>query len=424
MFYCSIPSNLKQFTHCRYSLILVLCCLLLNSKGHAQEKDTQYQQSIADIGFKIKQISKNLNNDKAQLKTERHELFKAEKQLAEITENLANTEFELAKNEHELDALELQIKSVAESQVKNRESVKKLLLQRYLKGKPNYLKNILNQENPYAVGRLANYHAYFSKALKQRNDELSKFANEALFLKQQQASIIDKLKEDKAKQKTQLEKQSKAKEKRQKSIATLDKNVSNNTQQLAKLSKDRERLSNLLSQLKKQAAELKRLEELRRKKAKEAAKQQKDNTDVKETPRVLVKGGFKKQKGRLKYPVSGTLTRKFGGRLRESGMRAEGHFFATKGSVAVKSIFRGRVLFADFLKGYGLLIIIDHGDEHISLYGHNERLLKKVGDSVSVNEAIAKSGMTGGLKSHGLYFEIRNNATPVDPEKWCRNGSQ
>jgi septal ring factor EnvC (AmiA/AmiB activator) len=133
-----------------------------------------------------------------------------------------------------------------------------------------------------------------------------------------------------------------------------------------------------------------------------------------------VKGGFIKQKGQLSYPVEGEITRRFGSRLPESGMHSEGIFFNTQSSVSVKTIFRGRVLFADFLKGYGLLIIVDHGDDHISLYGHNDRLLKNVGDIVASGDVIANSGMTGGLKSHGLYFEIRDNATPVDPAKWCR----
>jgi len=136
--------------------------------------------------------------------------------------------------------------------------------------------------------------------------------------------------------------------------------------------------------------------------------------------RPIVNGGFLKQKGRLQFPVAGKLTRGFGSRMRESGMRSEGMFFDTQGSVSVKTIFRGRVLFADFLKGYGLLIIVDHGDDHISLYGHNDRLLKKVGDRVESNEVIAKTGVTGGLKSHGLYFEIRDSATPIDASKWCR----
>jgi len=77
-------------------------------------------------------------------------------------------------------------------------------------------------------------------------------------------------------------------------------------------------------------------------------------------------------------------------------------------------------LFADHLKGYGLLLIVDHGDDHISLYGHNELLYKKVGDRVETNETIARSGVSGGLKTTGLYFEVRRAATPVDPAIWCK----
>ena len=427
MFSCSylVPYN-RNNAH-RYFLAVWLCCGLLTPQLNAQEspdKDSDYQQSISKIGQKIKTISRNLNNDKALLKTERHRLFKAEKELAAITKKLASTEFELAKNEHELAAVELQIKSVQRSQVKNRQALATLLVQRYQQGRPDYLKNILNQENPYAVGRLANYHEFFADALKEKNQQLRKFAAEAAQLKIKQDQIIDFLQRDKISQQTQLSKQNKAKTKRQNSISALDKKVSSNTQVLAKLTKDRQRLSSLLAQLQKQAAELKRLEAERVKKAEALAKQQnKPKANVQPPTRVLVKGGFKKQKGRLKYPVEGKLTRQFGKRLAESGMRAEGHFFATKGSVAVNSIFRGRVLFADFLKGYGLLIIVDHGDDHISLYGHNERLLKNVGDPVEVNEVIAQTGVTGGLKSHGLYFEIRNNANPIDPAKWCQKRS-
>lgn len=409
-------------------LVLILVCGLSVNAIPVQAQNNNnddYQQSINEIGKKIKTISKSLNNDKAQLKTERHRLFKAEKELATITSNLANTEFELAKNEHELAAVALQIKSTEKSQIKNRKALKKLLLQRYQKGRPNYLKNVLNQENPYAVGRLSNYHGYFSKALKERNDTLTAFAIEALNLQRQQLTIVEQLKQSKSKQTQQIEQHAKAKKKRQKTIANLDQKVISKEQTLSKLTKDRKRLKTLLTQLKKQAEELRRIDAERQKKAAELArKKAKPNTTkpntTKPPSRVLVKGGFKKQKGRLSYPVSGELTRKYGGRLPESGMRSEGHFFKTKGSVTVKSIFRGRVLFSDFLKGYGLLIIVDHGDDHISLYGHNDRLLKKVGDTVEVNEAIAQSGVTGGLKSHGLYFEIRNNANPVDPAKWCR----
>ena len=170
---------------------------------------------------------------------------------------------------------------------------------------------------------------------------------------------------------------------------------------------------------KEELAKIEREQEEAEKRAIEQAKRE-GKKPPKRKIRRPVKGGFTKQKGRLVCPVESVPKTKFGERVLSSGMLSEGVFYDTKTSQRVQSIFRGQVLFADFLKGFGLLIIIDHGDEHISLYGHNEVLYKKVGDAVDTNEVISKTGKTGGLKSNGLYFEIRKNATPVNPLNWCQ----
>jgi len=364
-----------MFKPLQFSLILISTIILQSAfiaSTHAQQERQQYEKSIGEIGDQINRISRNLNANKSLVASERDKLLKAEKDLYKLSQ-----------------------------------------------GKPDFLKKLLNQENPYAVGRLTNYHNYFSNALKKRFTLLGQRANELETLKQTQSETVRTLTKQRENQKKLELNYNKIKNDRAKTIAALDSKIASNAETLKKLESDRERLRSLLAQLKKQAAELKRIDELREKQ--EAQRRKNLEQDAKKPViRTLVKGGFLKQKGRLKYPVSGKQTRKFGSRLPESGMRSEGSFFDTKGSVSVKSIFRGRVLFADFLKGYGLLIIIDHGDDHISLYGHNDRLLKKVGDKVDNNEVIAKTGVTGGLKSHGLYFEIRNNATPVDTSKWCR----
>ena len=406
-----------QFKLTLISLFIILSGVVAN--GNAQEKSQEYEKSLSEIGDKINKISRDLNANKTLVATERDELLKAEKAIYKISQSLLEIEYDLAKNQHELDALSLQIRKVEQSQVENKSALKTLIKARYLQGKPDLIKKLLNQENPYAVGRLANYHNYFSNALTERFSVLAERANELQVLKQEQSKTIQSLTEQRVSQKKLEEDYNKSKTLRANKIKELDKKIASNAQTLKKLENDRYRLTSLLKQLKKQAEELKRLDELRQKR--EAEQRQKETETTNEPqPRKLVKGGFLKQKGRLQYPVKGKQTVKFGSRLPESGMRSEGSFFTTEGSVSVKSIFRGRVLFADFLKGYGLLIIVDHGDDHISLYGHNDRLLKKVGDSVKSNEVIAESGVTGGLKSHGLYFEIRNNATPVDTAKWCK----
>jgi septal ring factor EnvC (AmiA/AmiB activator) len=398
-------------------------------QANAQESDQSYQKSIGEIGQKIKNISRNLNANKALVATERDKLLAAEKKLNSLDQSLQKIDYDLARNQHEYGALSLQIAKVIKSQSSNREALRTLLSSQYLQAKPDLIKQLLNQENPYAVGRLSNYYQYFSNALKGRFKLLAEKASELTALKHAQSRVIAKLdSERKEKTKLQVDFQ-KSKQLRFDSIARLDKKIASNAETLEKLKNDRKRLQSLLRQLKIQAAELKRLDQLRAKQEAEKRQRelskQKDTKPTTPTPtqevrRLPVKGGFAKQKGNLSYPVEGELMRRFGSRLPESGMRSEGLFFNTHGSVAVKTIFRGRVLFADFLKGYGLLIIVDHGDDHISLYGHNDRLLKNVGDIVASGDVIANSGVTGGLKSHGLYFEIRDNATPVDASKWCR----
>ncbi len=416
-----MPSSFLHIKTAKFMSLLLALFLTVPSFANETEK---YQQSIGEIGKKIKAISENLNANKELVATEREKLLKIEQKLIQLDKSMQLIDYELAKTRHESEALSLQMTSLEAKQQGNRQALRDLLLNRYKQGESNYLKSLLNQENPYAVGRLNNYHSYFSNALNQRFKRLNTQALEYTNLKQEYTNALKNLEKQRQESEILASEQARSKQERANAIAKLDNKIASNTQAIRTLKDDRDRLRSLITQLKKQAEEMRRLDELRAKQeAERLAKLKQQNTEptpaIKPVIRKLVKGGFLKQKGRLAYPVSGKLVRKFGTRMPESGMRSQGSFFNTNGSVPVKSIFRGRVLFADFLKGFGQLIIIDHGDNHISLYGHNDRLLKQVGDVVETNEAIAQSGVTGGLKSHGLYFEIRNNATPVDAAKWC-----
>lgn len=409
----------------RLSLLLALF-LALPSFANETEK---YQQSIGEISKKIKAITDKLNVNKALVATEREKLLEIEQQINQLDKSMQLIDYELAKTHHESEALSLQMTSLERKQQGNRQALQALLLNRYKQGEPNYLKSLLNQENPYAVGRLNHYYRHFTDALNQRFAGLNTQAIEYANLRQEYINTLESLERQRSESKALALGHAKAKQQRANTIDKLDNRIANNTKAINTLKGDRDRLLSLLTQLRKQAEEMRRLDELHAKQeAERLAKLKQQNIEknkstkaatTKAPIRKLVKGGFLKQKGRLAYPVNGKLLREFGSRMPESGMRSQGSFFTTNGSVPVKTIFRGRVLFADFLKGFGLLIIIDHGDNHISLYGHNNRLLKKVGDVVDTKEVIAQSGVTGGLKSHGLYFEIRNNATPVDAAKWC-----
>ena len=386
------------------------------------QNESAYKKSIKSIDNEIRNLSRNLNANKSKFELEQSGLLEAERALAEIDEKLSGVRAEMVQSKALITELEGKQKELSLKQQNSRKVLKGLIASNYKNGVPNKLKMVLNQENPYALGRLNNYQAYFSQAIRARFEELETQVQASQELRSIQEVKVAELQNIEQEQEFLKSQQQGKKQQRLKVLDRLSIKMANVENKLKKLEADRNRLNDLLQQLQKQKRELERIEREREKAEKLAIEKAKKEgrKPPKETKRRPVRGGFAKQKGRLTCPVESSPETKYGQRIVSSGMVSEGVFYNTKQSLEVRSIFRGQVLFADFLKGFGLLIIVDHGDDHISLYGHNEVLYKKVGDSVATNEVISKSGKTGGLKTNGLYFEIRRNATPVNPLTWCQ----
>ena len=396
-------------------LLLIQCACIAATQ--AASPAAEEKASVDKITIKINNLTKTLNKNKAQLRGARDDLLQSERRIATGKSAMASINKKITQAEREIITLNVRVRESQEKQKTNRAALQALMLSRYKNGQANYLKLLLNQQNPYAVGRVANYSDYFSKAIGKRLSALETEVRQANQLNEQHQIALSELASEREEQRALQIKQAAAQQKRKKIVAALDKEITQSNTKLAQLKEDRTRLDRLIKQIAEQAAELKRAEQKRRAREAKIAAEKNRPPPVHRAP---VQGGFVKQKGRLHYPSKGTRARTFGSRIASSGMASDGVFFNTQQSAPVTAIFRGRVLFADFLKGYGLLLIIDHGDDHISLYGHNEVLYKSVGDVVETDELISRSGVTGGLKSPGLYFEIRHNATPVNPSKWCQ----
>jgi len=398
---------------------LLTFCVVAPVMGESKQ---EYQSQIKQIAQEIKKISKNLNANKKLLKSEQHKLLEIEQEISILKQNKADTEQKLTQQKQLIADIEQETNKVKGQQADNVDAVKTLLAQQYINGEPNYLKMLLNQQNPYAVGRLSHYYQYYQQAHSEKLSELDQQLTQLQTLQSKNKQAVAELASIQQQQRLQQQQLEQAQTSRKKVISKLDTKVENSSTRLKKLRQNRDRLNTLLKQIAKQAKEMRRLEQER------IEQQKKQDLALKKPEKVTpprpvakpVKGGFKKQKGRLKLPATGKVKYKFGSRLAASGMRAEGMLIETTKNQKVQSIFRGRVVFADWLKGYGLLIIVDHGDDHISLYGHNQLLYKNVGDMVDTNEIIAKAGVTGGLKKNGVYFEIRHHATPINPSLWCK----
>ena len=261
----------------------------------------------------------------------------------------------------------------------------------YTLGRQEPLKLLLNQKDPALAGRMFVYYSYFGRAragqIKLIEDDVQRIAELGSELEVQDAKLAELEKQQRA----QLATLETAREKRSQVLASLEAQSHNRAQSLERLKGEQAGLERLLRELRAAMA------------------------------RFPVEGNdaFTRLRGKLSWPVSGQLIARFGD-ARAGGVRWDGVLVATERGTPVKAVCAGRVIYADWLPGLGLLAIVDHGDGYLSLYGHNDRLLKAAGEEVAAGDAIAAAGDSGGSSRPELYFEIRKGGKPVDPRPWFR----
>ena len=261
----------------------------------------------------------------------------------------------------------------------------------YLIGREEPLKLLLNQEDPARAGRMFVYYSYFGQA---RAAELARIGTDVQALDQldqQLAAQEQHLAQLEDSQRQDLDRLEGARSARAQALTQLQAQSHSREQTLARLTREQASLSELLR-------------ELRRALEKFPI----DSHDA-----------FSRLRGELAWPVTGKLSASFG-QTRAGALKWDGMLIATERGAPVRAVYHGRVIFADWLPGLGLLVIVDHGDSYLSLYGHNERLFKGVGESVTAGDVIAAAGDSGGSARPELYFEIRKGGHPVDPRPWFK----
>jgi murein hydrolase activator len=261
----------------------------------------------------------------------------------------------------------------------------------YMIGRQEPLKLLLNQQDPARAGRMFAYYSYFGRAragvIAGIDTDIQALAalDEQLAADEQR---LDALQSASAAELAQLES---ARGQRDAALAAIKADSRNSAQALQRLQAQQGALTALLRELKSALAPF--------------------PSDA--------NGAFGNLRGRLAWPVGGHLAARFG-QVRAGSVRWDGMLIDTERGADVRAVYRGRVIYADWLPGLGLLTIVDHGDGYLSLYGHNDRLYKAVGDTVSAGDVIAASGDSGGSSRPQLYFEIRKGSRPVDPGPWFK----
>jgi murein hydrolase activator len=262
----------------------------------------------------------------------------------------------------------------------------------YLIGREEPLKLLLEARDPLRSTRIFTYYGYLGRA---RAEQITRISQHLQRLDELDSELVQQqtqLVQLKASQQNQLQELEHRHADRQRVLASLESVARTREQSLARLKAQQADLEQLLKQL---------------------------NHSLREVPPPDTQSAFGRLLGQLRWPVAGHVKAQFGD-TRASGVRWDGLLVATELGAPVRAVSAGRVVYADWLPGLGLLAIVDHGEGYLSLYGHNEHLYKAAGESVAAGDVIAAAGDTGGRPEPELYFEIRRAGRPVDPRPWFR----
>lgn len=346
---------------------------------------------------------KDLSEIQNALKKSEAKLAAQRKDIAKLQQSLKEYELNIAKNAKALSIAEQSIKDT-EAQLTKQQQQANLLKQQqqerqrvlaaqlksaYMSGGNDYAKMLLNQQNTSQVERTLSYYNYLNKARIEQIEELK-----ALMVE------IEAVQAELEQSKKHLVALHQEQSSRHQALIDAQKQRKNNISELkAKLDSTKGAINYLKENEKTLVTTLQELE--------------------KEKVETIELIGLQASKGKLNWPTKGSLAHRFG-QQKHSGIDWKGVLISAKEGSKVSSVHNGQVVYADWLKGYGWVIVVDHGEGFMSLYGHTQTLLKDVGDTVRKGDIIALVGQSGGQANSGLYFELRHKGRAVNPVKWCR----
>jgi septal ring factor EnvC (AmiA/AmiB activator) len=358
--------------------------------AQAKEKEAELER----LRSTIQDLSNNLNSLRSQHQEQRTRLRTLNQKISRMNQVLRDTETQRGQQAAKLANLQQQRKEKQNLLSRQRQALAQQLRAAYLLGHQGSLKILLNATEPAELQRSLRYYDYLYRRRGQQiatiKDTLVNFniLEQAVLGKQRDLdTLLDR-------QRSEHESLEVSRRERSALLADLNRDIQDASQRLGQLKEDEQSLQDLVKRLRQALAE-------------------------NPAPRGPGKR-FAQLKGQLRLPTKGTIAAHFGAARQVGQLKWQGIIIDAADGADVTAVAAGRVVFADWLRGFGLLLIIDHGGGYMSLYGYNQDLHKNVGESVKAGDVIATVGNSGGRKQSGLYFEIRQQGSPVDPLAWCK----
>jgi murein hydrolase activator len=393
----------RQKSDKRYGLARQLAAFCLLSSVFCHGTYASQQEDLENLRQRISRMQSEIARTSESKSEAADALRESEKAISDSNRKIA----ELAASQHEadtkLDALKTQQQQLKDHLARQQALLSELLYQQYLGGKHEYLKLMLDNQDPNKVARDTQYFSYIARNraawlenLRGNLDQLNKVSESV----QKQSETLAQLRTEQDEQKAKLERDQRE---RQQVLGKISRQLNQQHHEITRLQHDENRLAKIVSRITEILAKPRSKSVLR--------------SDTLPDNRFDGKP-FEQLMGKLALPVKGVISNKFGAARPDSTVLWKGLFIRTASGQPVKAVAAGQVVFADWLRGFGNIIIVDHGNAYMSLYGNNETLYKQVGDKVQGGETIATVGNSGGNSDSGLYFELRHESHPLDPMKW------
>jgi septal ring factor EnvC (AmiA/AmiB activator) len=407
---------------------IMAAMLLYASLAFAEKKPEQTKRALSDVHERLESLKKELNSSQEAHKDAADALKESEKAISDANKKLYEINQRQQENKKTLAMLQADSEATNQSLAQQQKLLSGQLYQQYLHGQQSYVQMILQSEKPSEIARDVQYFSYIAKAraeiIKQMHGDLAKITK----LNEETAAALQEVAELKQKQVEERRALQQQKTVKSKVVKSLSAQISAQRSEIKKLSRDEKRLAQLVE----------RLTRITPAKSKSAKKIVINKNTSKNAPTTEVNTNesevvasndalpndnlaglnFAALKGKLRLPVRGDVTNRFGANREDSGISWKGLFIKADEGAEVKSVAGGRVVFADWLRGFGNLIIVDHGSGYMSLYGNNQAILKQTGDTVRGGDAIAFVGNSGGNQANGVYYELRRQSRPFDPLSW------
>ena len=393
--------------------LLLACCLLVAvSVAAAQERD--------DAERKLKQVQTELKSvaaERRKLEGQRGEasrtLRQADEQVGGVQRTLRKTQDTLRQDNAALVELQAERARLAQDEAAKRAELARLLRAAQVAGQAAPLKALLAQDRVAEAERALAYQGYLQRGQVERLRVLSAELQRLDAVQREIAERRASLDAATQAQAAQLASLQRAREERARLLAGIDQQYKDRASREKALGRDAKALQGLLAQLRAAAARAAR--DAARAKARTDADPARRTDAGKRRPAVASAPPLRV--GGLGWPVAGNLLASFGGRLPD-GRRSDGVLIAAPAGTAIKAVADGTVVFADWMTGYGNILIVDHGNGYMSLYAHADGLLKDPGTPVRRGDPVATVGTSGGQDVAALYFELRRNGNPVNPAGW------